>query len=319
MSQTSVILKAFAEDTRLRILRLICSQELSVNELVDTLELPQPRISRHLSLLRRAGLAEDRREGNRIFYRMSAGGGNPLAEAVWAAVRAHGDGTAFYARDLERLQQVLARREARSKAYFDAVVSEWDRIKRDYIQDALPYLVAANLIRPDTVAVDVGTGTGDVLVALARAGVKVIGVDSSEKMLQACRQRAEAAGLDHVELRLGGAEALPVADGECETALSSMLLHHLADPAGGVRELARAIRPGGKVVIIDLLKHEKEWAREVMADVWLGFSEGQIRQWLAAAGLVDVTYSSSAIASPVGGGPSEKLQTFVAVAAKPLK
>jgi ubiquinone/menaquinone biosynthesis C-methylase UbiE/DNA-binding transcriptional ArsR family regulator len=317
MAEFSSILKALGEETRLRILRLISSQELSVNELVEALGLPQPRISRHLSVLRQAGLAEDRREGNRVFYRMSLGEIGPFAQAVWQAVQSHQANGEPFRGDQERLKAVLAKRRARSKAYFDTVVSEWDRIKRDYIQDALPFLVAANLVRADSVAVEVGTGTGEVLVALARTGARVIGVDSSEKMLQACRQRVQASGLRSVELRVGDAEALPVADGECDTALSSMLLHHLADPGKGVAELARVVRAGGKVVIVDLAKHDQEWAREVMADVWLGFTERQIRGWLARAGLAEVTYSSSAIASPAKGGAAEKLQTFVAVAAKP--
>ena len=317
MPRVSVILKAFAEETRLRILRLISVQELSVKELVEALEVPQPRISRHLGVLRRAGLAEDRREGNRIFYRVPTGGMGPLAEAVWKAVQSGQGWDGFYREDLDRLEEILAKRKARSKAYFDGVVSEWDRIKRNYIQDALPFLVAANLVRPEGVAVDVGAGTGEVLLALARTGAKVIGVDNSEKMLAVCRQRAEDAGLKNVELRAGDAEALPLADEECDTALSSMLLHHLGDPARGVAELARVVRPGGKVVIIDLAKHDHEWAREIMADVWLGFTEQQIRQWLSRAGLVDVTCSSSAIASPAKDGAKEKLQTFVAVATKP--
>lgn len=316
MVSIPVILRAFGEGTRLRILRLISSQELSVNELVEILDIPQPRVSRHLGVLRRAGLAEDRREGNRVFYRLTEDGADSFAAAVWDAVQAHQGQRGLFAEDLQRLGQVLTRRAARSKAYFDAVVSEWDRIKRNYIQDAMPFLVAGNFVGPGAVAVDVGTGTGDVLLALARSGARVIGVDGSEKMLQVCRQRAAAGGLENIELRLGEAEALPVADEECDTALCSMVLHHLSDPGRGVGELARVVRPGGKVVIIDLAKHEREWARELMADVWLGFTEQQIRQWLTRSGLVGVTYSSAAIDSPAGD-EQEKLGTFVAVGTKP--
>ena len=317
MTDPSAILRAFSEQTRLRILRLIGSQELSVGELVEVLEIPQPRVSRHLGVLRQVGLAADRRDGNRVFYRLDEAGLEPFARAVWDAVLSHQPGQARFDADTERLERALARRKARSREYFDAVLSEWDRIKRDYVQDALPFLVAANFVGPGAVAVDVGTGTGEVLIALARAGARVIGVDGSEKMLEVCRQRARSSGLTGIDLRLGDAESLPLADDECDTAFGSMLLHHLSDPGRGVREMARVVRPGGKVVIIDLAKHDREWAREVMADVWLGFTEAQIRQWLAQAGLTDATCSSSAIASPRRQDSSEKLETFVAVGTKP--
>ena len=316
-ARATPILKAFGEDTRLRILRILSAQELSVGELVDVLRVPQPRISRHLGVLRAAGLVRDRRDGNRIYCSMPAGRLEPFAQAVWQAICDRRDNERLLAGDSARLQRVLARRKQRSKAYFDAVASEWDKIRRNYIQDALPFLVVANLLRPDAVAVDVGTGTGEALLALAGAAAKVIGVDSSEKMLEACRARVAEAGLDNVELRLGDAEDLPLADAECHTALASMVLHHLSDPLRGVREMARVVRPGGKVVIIDLIRHGREWAREVMADLWLGFAEQQLRDWLSQAGLDEVTYSVSAIPSPLEPDSPDKLPAFIAVATKP--
>ena len=317
-----VIFKAFGEETRLRILRLINTQELSVNELVDTLGLAQPRVSRHLAVLRRAGLAEVRREGNRIYYRLAEGKAAPgaFAGAIWQAIRAHQADEDFFPADLWRLRTVLAGRTEQTRAYFDKVATEWDRIKRQYIHDALPFLVVANLVRPGSVAADVGVGTGEMLPELTGLVAKVIGVDSSERMLGACRARVEAQALANVELRLGDAEDLPLADGECDTVFARMMLHHLADPPRGIREMARAVREGGKFVLIDLVRHDHDWAREIMADVWLGFTEQQVRRWLAAAGLADVTYSPSAIASPMKqarGRCPQKLKAFIAVGTKP--
>jgi len=317
MAELGVILKAFSDETRMRVLRLICAQELSVSEIVEILQAPQSRISRHLGILRRAGLAADRKEGNRVYYRLPVSELAGFASAVWEATRAQAGREAFHPADLDRLEDVLAKRKARSGEYFDAVAAEWDRIRRDYIEDALPFLLAGDLLRPGSVAVDVGTGTGEVLLALARAGVRVIGVDSSDRMLAACRARLAAAGVEGVELRRGDAEALPLVDGECDIAFSSMLLHHLGDPAKGVREMARVVAPGGKVVVIDLARHDQEWAREAMADLWLGFDEPQVRRWVAQAGLTDIRYSCSVIASPAEADGGRKLRTFVAVATKP--
>lgn len=312
MPNIAAILKALGEDTRLRILRLISSQELAVTEVIDALGMPQSRISRHLAVLRRTGLVQDRREGNWIYYRMAEDELDSFARALWEAVRSNQQDSDFFPDDLERLKEVLAKRETRSKAYFEVVQAEWEKIRRNYIDDPFSYLVASSLVRPDAVAADVGTGTGELLLSLAQTAAKVIGVDSSEKMLEACSQRVAQSGLENVELRLGEAEALPLADGECDAAFSSMLLHHLADPAVGVREMARIVKPGGKVVISDLVKHDYDWTREVMADVWLGFTEQQICEWLTAAGLTDVTWSSTAVPWPLEADSSVKFRAFIA-------
>ncbi len=315
MATIEATLKSFGQSTRLRILRLVAAQELAVNELVEILEVPQSRVSRHLAVLRQAGVTEVRREGNCIYYRMDAGKIDPFAGALWRAIRAHQEYWDFFPGDLERVKQILAQREARTKEYFDVVVAEWDRIRRNYIDEALSFLAVSSLVGPGAVAVDVGTGTGEVLLSLAQAAGRAIGVDRSQKMLDVCRQRVERSGVKNVELLLGEAEDLPLEDCACDVAFSSMLLHHLGDPVVGVRELARIVKPTGKVVISDLVKHEYDWTREVMADVWLGFTEEQIRQWLTEAGVTDVAYWSTPVPSPVEP-ESTKLRAFIATGTK---
>ena len=315
MADVARLLKVFAEETRLRILRVLAAQELCVSELVEALEVPQSSISRHLTALKQAGLVRDRREGAWIYYRVASG--EPFVTSLWEALRPYLEGEEFFPGDGARLAGVLGRREARSKAYFDVVASEWDRIRRLYIDDTLAFHVMASLVRPEAVVVEVGIGTGEITVALAQKVARVIGVDTSEKMLQACRERVEKYGLANVTLRLGEAEALPVADRECDTAYSAMLLHHLADPGIGIREMARVVKPGGKVIISDLVEHHYDWVREVMADVWLGFTEEQVREWLTGAGLADITYSSAAVPAPLEEDSESRLRAFVATATKP--
>lgn len=309
-------MKALSEEVRLRIFRLISMQELYVNELVSILEMSQPRVSRHLSVLKNVGLAVDRREGNWIYYHANDADDDPFATEIRRTISDHLLDETFFPEDLSRLADVLARRKANSTAWFDNVASEWDRIKHNYIQDMLPFMVATNFIQSGAVTADIGTGTGEVLLTLADSAGKVIGIDSSQRMLDVCRDRIAQSGLDNVELRLGDAEALPLDDAECDTIFSSMLLHHLPSPQQGLTEMARALRPGGKVVIIDLVKHANDWTREVMADLWLGFTEEQIQGYLQEAGFVDLSYSTSTMASPVGGDLAGKLQVFIAIAAK---
>ena len=296
MFDPAATLKTFAEETRLRILRLLSTHELCVSELVVALEAPQSSISRHLAALKQAGLATDRREGTWVYYRLSLG--DPFVRSLWEATRPFLEDEGYFPQDFQRLERVLSQREARTKNYFNTVANEWDRIKRLYIDDSLAFHVVATLVRQEAVVADVGTGTGEVLVALAQRVARVIGVDNSDKMLEVCRERLKRFGLTNVTLRLGEAEALPIASDECDTAYSSMLLPHLADPAVGIREMARVVKPGGKVVISDLVQHQYDWTREVMADVWLGFTEEQIREWLSEAGLTDITYSSAAMPLP---------------------
>jgi ArsR family transcriptional regulator len=315
MPDPLAILKVLAEETRLRILRVISKLQLCVSELVQVLGTPQSTISRHLAALQQDGLATDRREGTWVYYSIPAGD-DPLVKALWQAIEPYLD-ERFFPEDLERLEVVLRQREARTKSYFNTVAKEWDRIKRDYIDECPAFHVVAMLVGKDAVVADVGSGTGEFLVALTRRVARVIGVDNSEKMLEAARERVERSGLTNVTLRLGEAEALPIGDGECDAAYSSMLLHHLAEPALGIREMARVVKPGGKVVISDLAKHEYDWAREIMADVWLGFTEDEIREWLTQAGLGDITYSSAALGSPLAEESLVRLNAFVATATKP--
>jgi len=316
MAEKMDILKALSAEVRLRIFRLVSMQELFVNELVSILQMSQPRVSRHLGVLKQVGLVVDRREGNWMYYSASDDADDPFADKVRQVIGDHFFDETFFPEDLRRLQETLIGRRASSAAWFDDAAEQWDRIKHQYIQDILPVLVVSGLIGPGGVAADVGTGTGDVLLTMAKSAATAIGIDSSANMLDLCRRRVEARGLGNVELRPGDAEALPLQDGECDTVFSSMLLHHLPSPHQGLREMARALKPGGKLVIVDLVKHSHDWTRAVMADLWLGFTEAQIGEYLRGAGFTDVSYSASDMDSPVRSDSDRKLRVFIAAATK---
>jgi len=319
VGEITSILKAMAEETRLRILRLLSMQELTVTELVESLSIPQSRISRHLAVLRNAGLVRTRREGNWIYYTFSAEKFPLEMQDLWEAIKGKLSEASFFPEDLEKLQKTITARAARSRVRFDEIIGRWGLINRQYVQDAISFLAAGQLLQPETVVVEIGTGKGESLEVLAGASGHVIGVDSSEKILAACRARIAEAGLDNVELRRGDVEQLPLADEECDVALATMVLHHVNRPDIGVKEMARVVRAGGKVVIIDLVEHGRPWAREAMADQWLGFSRRQIADWLEGAGLGNVSFLTSLIASPLEPPAETKLQAFIAVAVKPRK
>jgi ArsR family transcriptional regulator len=197
-----------------------------------------------------------------------------------------GDPTA--ARDAATLAAHRGSRQARTRAFFDAVGPEWDALRKVFNDDALRARALVRLVPPGLRVADVGTGTGILAQELAAAGCSVVAVDHSPRMLDAARASLEAAGCDAVELREGTAEALPLADGEVDAAFAHMVLHYLATPADAIREMARAVRPGGVVVLVDFERHDRDWMREELGVVWLGFPVEDVRAWLEDAGLDDV-------------------------------
>ena len=179
------------------------------------------------------------------------------------------------------------------KAYFDRVAPTWDTMRQDYYGVAVidKAVAAAGLDRqPADLLVDVGCGTGFLAAGLAPLARHVIGIDDSAGMLAVAQDKMRALSLPNVELRPGSVDTLPLATGEADATFANMVLHHAPDPQRMVQEMARVTRPGGRVVITDLDSHPHEWFRVEMADVWLGFSEAQVRAYFQGAGLVDVEF-----------------------------
>jgi ArsR family transcriptional regulator len=216
-------------------------------------------------------------------------------------------------RDLAALSQVMEARAERTRSFFDSVGPEWDALRKVFNDDALRARAITRLVTPGQRVADVGTGTGILAAELARLGLRVIAIDNSARMLDAARAKLAAEGQAEVELRRGEASALPLADGEVDAALAHMVLHYLPSPADAVREMARAVRPGGRVVLVDFVRHSHEWMRQELGVAWLGFEPAEIAAWCAEAGLVELRQEAFEGRS----GARDLPATFIASARKP--
>jgi ArsR family transcriptional regulator len=306
------VFKTFSDPTRVRILALLEREELAVQELMDVLGMAQSRVSRHLAILRDAGLVRDRRDGTYVFYRFA----RPEAAAwqeTWALVSRTLRDDPTSERDLAALSQVMAARAERTRSFFDSVGPEWDALRKVFNDDALRSRAISRLVPPGLRVADVGTGTGILAAELARLGLRVIAIDNSARMLDAARAKLAAEGELSVELRRGEASALPLADGEVDAALAHMVLHYLPSPAEAVREMARVVKPGGSIVLVDFVRHSHEWMRQELGVAWLGFESAEVAAWCSEAGLVELRHESFEGRS----GARDLPATFIASARKP--
>ena len=269
-----------ADQTRVRMLAVLERQELTVGELCGILQLPQSTVSRHLKLLSDAGWVSSRREGTSRFYALAlAGDGRPNAQ-LWEITRGQLQGRAVE-QDARRLGAVIARRRESSARFFATAAGEWDRLREELFGRDLGAALLGLL--PDTWTVgDLGCGTGAMLPILAPHVGRVVGVDASEEMLAAARARVVE--LANVELRVGTLEALPLDAATLDAATLLLVLHHLASPAEALGEAHRVLKPGGRLLIVDMAPHDREEYRQRMGHVWLGFSAEQIERLLSQAG-----------------------------------
>jgi ArsR family transcriptional regulator len=280
------VFKTLSDPTRVRLLALLETEELAVQELMQVLGMAQSRVSRHLAILREAGLIRDRRDGTYVFYRFALPEEGPWREA-WALVRRGLTGDATASRDATALAQALEARAARARSFFDAVGPEWDALRKVFDDDALRARALARLVPRGLRVVDIGTGTGILALELARLGLDVVAIDHSSRMLEAARAKLEEAGIDGVELRHGEASALPLEDADFDAAFAHMVIHYLPSPAEAIGEMARVVRPGGRVVIVDFVAHEHEWMRQELGVHWLGFEPDAVANWFRDARLTE--------------------------------
>lgn len=278
LDRLSVVADAF----RARTLAALAGQELTVSELCQVLQLPQSTVSRHLKLLADAGWVASRREGTSRYYSLPLEELDPSQRQLWGLIHEQVAGTAEALQDQARLKSAIAARRSKSEAFFSSAAGQWDRLRAELFgrHSHLPPLLA--LLDARWVVGDLGCGTGQVAEALAPFVGRVVAVDTSGQMLDAARARLGA--LPNVETRSGTLERLPVSDASLDVGLLVLVLHHTADPSRVLAEAARVIRPGGRVLVADMLPHDHDEYRQAMGHVWLGFGERQLERWLAAAG-----------------------------------
>jgi ArsR family transcriptional regulator len=275
------LLKILADDIRLRVLGLLAREELGVGELARILGLSPSRLANHLRILREAELVLDRREGTWRFVRLNRNGALP--SDLWDVVESHLEESPGFAADCRLLGEVLDERRERSRSYFDRVAPVWDTIGSDFRTGVARQRVAAQLVPPDLVVADVGSGTGYLASALVGLAHRVILVDHSPAMLESARSNLEN-GRGAVEFREGELDALPLEDQEVHAVLAGMVLHHVPDLSAFLAEAWRVLKPRGVLVIEDLLPHREGWMREHMADLRLGIDPDDLKSRLALRG-----------------------------------
>ncbi len=303
---------ALADPTRARLLLALERRELAVAELTAVLQLPQSTVSRHLKVLTGGGWLVARREGTSRHYSLAPDRLSGASRRLWQLVREEVAATPTAAADADRLRRVLAERRARSREFFASAAGRWDRLRRDLFGRDAEAPVLLGLLDERWTVGDLGCGTGRAAEALAPYVERVVAIDNSEAMLEEAARRLTP--LANVELRRGELESLPVADGELDAALLVLVLHHVADPGEALAEVARALAPGGRLLIVDLAPHERLEFRDEMGHLWLGFSEAQLGGWLSAAGFA--SWRLAPLAADREAPPAERRPALFALTAR---
>ena len=276
--------KALADETRLRLVRILTRHELSVGEIVAVLGLGQSRVSRHLGILVGSGLLKSRREGAWTFYSPASNG----RDAAFLAGLAPYLENAGPEADLAAVDAVLRERRLETKRFFNAIASDWAALRREVLGELDPAALVREVMPEVASAADLGCGPGDLLPVLAERAQAVIGVDSSPSMLSLAERRTAGLG---VGVRMGELEHLPMADGEVDFAVICLTLHQLPDPSAALAEARRVLGASGRLVVIDFTPHGDEAMRRRFGDRWLGFSREKLADWLERAGFVPQDWS----------------------------
>lgn len=278
-------LKAAAETSRLRILVLLSKVDLNVSDITEILNQSQPRVSRHLKLLLDAGLISRYQEGAWAYFRLAEAPG--AREFVLSLISKIDTGDAVVVRDLERLDAVRQRRQERAAEYFSDNAGSWDRIRSLHAPDGSVEQALKAMIgdKPLQSMLDLGTGTARMLELFAPLCVRAIGIDMSRDMLAVARANLEKAGITNAQVRQGDVYAPPVERDSFDLVTIHQVLHYLEEPGNAIREAALALRPGGRIAVVDFAPHSLDFLREEHAHYRLGISDEQIAEWFAAAGL----------------------------------
>jgi ubiquinone/menaquinone biosynthesis C-methylase UbiE/DNA-binding MarR family transcriptional regulator len=298
---------ALADPTRSRLLLALERNELTVNELKSILQLPQSTISRHLKMLSAEGWVEARAEGTSRHYRIATDSLDPATRRLWHLVRDEVMHTTAADQDARRTQAVVAERSTKSQQFFSTSAGQWDRMRLELFGRRADVALLGLLEETWTIA-DLGCGTGAVSQTLAPFVEQVIAVDESNAMLSAARKRLH--GVENVDIRNGRLEALPLADAEVNVALLFLVLHYAAEPANVIAEAVRVLKPGGRLLVLDMMPHDRQDLRQTMGHLWQGFDSAMLSAWMQSAGLEAFRYN------PLPPDPDAKGPTLFAASGK---
>jgi len=291
MAKAAVVfdkLGSLADSTRARLLLLLDGTELTVGELCLVLQQPQSTVSRHLKILSDEGWVVARDSGASRFYMMMPSRLDPFARRLWNVVREQMRASSAAEQDARRKESVLSGRRVKMQNFFTSAAPTWDRMREDLIGARTDLLAILDLLDDRWIVGDLGCGTGHLSEALAPVVARVIAVDESGAMLTSAKRRLEP--LENVEVRSGSVESLPIDDDELDVALLFMVTHFVLEPVKVLTEVRRVLKPGGRVLILDLTAHERQEYSLQMGHVWQGFNEEQVRAWIADAGLSVARY-----------------------------
>ena len=313
-------LKALADPLRLRVLAAVAEEELTVGEVQEVVDSVQSSVSRNLAILREAGFVQDRKEGTSVYFSARRNMPEPAGE-LFKSLQSRLPEIPAVKLDQARLQECRRRRLRKSESYFESVAGDWERIRKSYFDDRVTSLSIEKLLPRDLTLADIGCGTGSLTFELARFARKVIGVDLSHEMLRRARAIAKERELENVEFRQGDALKSPLPSRSVDAAFCVMVLHFLADPARAIAGLCRITRPGGSVILVDLVQHRQQWMREQMVHQWLGFDRPAIERWFRQAGAnaVDYELTGSFAGEKLARNGNRPVEIFVARATLPAK
>ena len=281
-----------SDPTRLRIVALLEKDELSVNELQEITRMGQSRISTHLGLLQDSELVQSRREGKRTFYKLNQQANGGAGEFITLAIRGAQE-LSEHDSDQINLKRILTRRREQAQVYFNQIAGRFDRVYgpgRSW--QAFGHLLLR--ILPPLVVADLGAGEGLLSELLARRCKKVIAVDNSEKIVAFAAAKAKKNNLKNLEFRLGDLQNPPIDPNSVDLVILSQALHHAEEPDKAIEAAYKLLKPHGQILILDLLKHNFEKARELYGDRWLGFPESDLHRWLEQAGFKKIEINAVA-------------------------
>ena len=276
-------MESLADETRLRLLRVLERQELGVVELCDVLQLPQSTVSRHLKMLSDQGWVRSQRKATNNLYRLTLDELDPPQRRLWLIAREQTEQWATAEQDRLRLTRLLQSKRQDSRAFFAGAAGQWDKLREELYGRRFGQAAMLSLLPDDAIIADLGCGTGQFAETVAPYVGRVIGVDNSQPMLKAARRRLES--IDNVDLRSGDLEALPIDSGSCDAVIMQLVLTYLREPSTAIAEAARVLKPSGRLIIVDLLQHDRDDFRREMNQYCMGFAADKLNEMLERAGL----------------------------------